>query len=233
MVFQDPAGSLNPRMTAGAAVGEALRVHGRAKNRAEAREMAAEWLETVGLDAGYLDRYPHEMSGGQRQRVNLARALCTGAEFLVADEPVSALDVSVQAQILNLLKRLQRERGITWVLIGHDLAVLRQMADRVVVMYAGQCVEEAPLKELMEHPAHCYTRALMRAVPGLHDDRSRWLYSISGFVPQEYGEIQGCRFAQRCPHGAGCPERDEDRMYEIAPGHFSRCLWEGGGMRDG
>ncbi|MBR6022700.1 MAG: ABC transporter ATP-binding protein, partial [Kiritimatiellae bacterium] len=165
MVFQDPAGSLNPRMTAGAAVGEALRVHGRAKDRKEARDMAAEWLETVGLDAGYLERYPHEMSGGQRQRVNLARALCTGAEFLVADEPVSALDVSVQAQILNLLKRLQAERGITWVLIGHDLAVMRHMADEVVVMQKGLVVERGSAEGVLGAPTHEYTRALLAAVP--------------------------------------------------------------------
>lgn len=165
MVFQDPAGSLNPRMTAGAAVGEALRVHGRAKDRREAREMAAEWLETVGLDAGYLDRYPHEMSGGQRQRVNLARALCTGAEFLVADEPVSALDVSVQAQILNLLKRLQDERGITWVLIGHDLAVMRHMADEVLVMQKGLVVERGSAEAVLGAPKHEYTKMLLAAVP--------------------------------------------------------------------
>ena len=165
MVFQDPAGSLNPRMTAGAAVGEALRVHGRAKDRKEAWDMAAEWLETVGLDAGYLERYPHEMSGGQRQRVNLARALCTGAEFLVADEPVSALDVSVQAQILNLLKRLQEERGITWVLIGHDLAVMRHMADEVVVMQKGLVVERGSAEGVLGAPTHEYTKALLAAVP--------------------------------------------------------------------
>ena len=165
MVFQDPLGSLNPRMTAGAAIAEVLRVHKRAPNAATATDQAAEWLETVGLDPTYLDRYPHEMSGGQRQRVNLARALCTGAEFLVADEPVSALDVSVQAQILNLLRRLQKERGITWILIGHDLAVMRHMADDILVMQHGRPVEYGPAADVLERPSADYTRELLAAVP--------------------------------------------------------------------
>ncbi|MBP1589730.1 MAG: ABC transporter ATP-binding protein [Kiritimatiellae bacterium] len=165
MVFQDPLGSLNPRLTAGAAIAEVLRVHRRAATRAEALDQAATWLETVGLDPTYLQRYPHEMSGGQRQRVNLARALCTGAEFLIADEPVSALDVSVQAQILNLLRRLQRERGITWILIGHDLAVMRHMADDLLVMQHGHCVEYGPAATLLTAPSAAYTRELLAAVP--------------------------------------------------------------------
>lgn len=165
MVFQDPAGSLNPRRTAGDAIAEALRVHGRAGSRREAREEAVRWLETVGLDGEYAGRYPHEMSGGQRQRVNLARALCTGAEFLVADEPVSALDVSVQAQILNLLKRLQEERGITWVLIGHDLAVMRRMADGLLVMRKGVVVERGEADEVLSRPKEEYTRELLAAAP--------------------------------------------------------------------
>jgi ABC-type oligopeptide transport system ATPase subunit len=165
MVFQDPAGSLNPRRTAGDAIAEALRVHGRAGSRREAREEAVRWLETVGLDGEYAGRYPHEMSGGQRQRVNLARALCTGAEFLVADEPVSALDVSVQAQILNLLKRLQDERGITWVLIGHDLAVMRRMADGLLVMRKGVVVERGEADEVLSRPKEDYTRELLAAAP--------------------------------------------------------------------
>lgn len=165
MVFQDPLGSLNPRMTAGAAITEVLRVHRQASGREEALRKAAGWLDTVGLDESYLGRYPHEMSGGQRQRVNLARALCTGAEFLIADEPVSALDVSVQAQILNLLKRLQRERGITWILIGHDLAVMRHMADDLLVMQKGREVEKGLATEVLQKPGADYTRELLAAVP--------------------------------------------------------------------
>ena len=165
MVFQDPLGSLNPRLKAGAALAEVRRVHGLASTRGEASAQAAEWLETVGLDRVYADRFPHELSGGQRQRVNLARALCVGAEFLVADEPVSALDVSVQAQILNLLKSLQEERGITWMLIGHDLAVMRHMADEVLVMKEGVVVERGPVGDVLAHPAEAYTRELIASAP--------------------------------------------------------------------
>lgn len=165
MVFQDPMGSLNPRLKAGAALAEVLRVHGLAATRAETAAQVAGWLETVGLDPTYADRFPHELSGGQRQRVNLARALCVGAEFLVADEPVSALDVSVQAQILNLLKSLQEQRGITWMLIGHDLAVMRHMADEVIVMKAGEVVERGASAEVLARPAHPYTQELIAAAP--------------------------------------------------------------------
>lgn len=186
MVFQDPIGSLNPRMKAGTALAEVLRVHGLAATRTEAARQTAGWLETVGLDAAYADRFPHELSGGQRQRVNLARALCVGAEFLVADEPVSALDVSVQAQILNLLKSLQEQRGITWMLIGHDLAVMRHMADEVLVMKDGEVVERGRAADVLARPDHPYTQELLAAAPDVQkalDRRQRGSSSLGLLEP--------------------------------------------------
>jgi len=167
MVFQDPYGSLNPRMKVGTALGEVLRVHGLAGSRADVDTQVGTWLETVGMDPVYAGRFPHELSGGQRQRVNLARALCVGAEFLVADEPVSALDVSVQAQILNLLQSLQQTRGITWMLIGHDLAVMHHMADEVLVMKEGKIVERGTAEDVLRNPSHPYTRELITAAPSV------------------------------------------------------------------
>ncbi len=164
MVFQDPYGSLNPRLSVGSALAEVLRVHGLA-SRAEESGAVAGLLNTVGLDAAYAERYPHEFSGGQRQRIGIARALATQPEVLIADEPVSALDVSVQAQVLNLLRDLQRERGLTLLLIAHDLAAVRYVCDRVVVLFGGRVVEEGRADRVLENPEHPYTRSLLAAVP--------------------------------------------------------------------
>ena len=192
IVFQDPMGSLNPRMKTGAALEEVLRVHGLAATKAEAAAQTAEWLRTVGLDPVYADRFPHELSGGQRQRVNLARSLCVGAEFLVADEPVSALDVSVQAQILNLLQSLQRRLGITWILIGHDLAAMRHVADDLLVMKEGQVVERGVAAEVLARPAHPYARELLAAVPDVERALERRARRAEAGAVGEFG-IDGPR----------------------------------------
>ncbi len=229
MIFQDIMYSLNPVFTIGNQLTEGMRRHlhlSREKAWAEGIKL----LERTGIRdaAQVMKKYPHMLSGGMRQRVMIAMALSCKPKLLIADEPTTALDVTIQYQIMELLRSLRAEEGMAILLITHDIGVVAEMADRVVVMYAGQCVEEAPLRELLLHPAHAYTKALMRAVPGLHDDRGRRLYSIPGFVPQTYGEMTGCRFASRCAFGDSCPDRAADAMREISPGHFSRCRFEGG-----
>ena len=229
MIFQDIMYSLNPVFTIGTQMTEGMRRH-RGLGREEAWREAVSLLERTGIQdaAQVMKKYPHMLSGGMRQRVMIAMALSCRPKLLIADEPTTALDVTIQYQIIELLRSLRDETGMSILLITHDIGVVAEMADRVVVMYAGQCVEEAPLKELLTHPAHAYTRALMQAVPGLHDDRSRLLYAIPGRVPQEYGAMTGCRFAPRCPMKADCPYREQAAMQEVSPGHYSRCLVKGG-----
>ena len=225
IVFQDPFGSLNPRFTVGASIREVLAVHGIARGR-EARDRAGELLERVGLEAADAGRYPHEFSGGQRQRIGIARALAVEPDLLVADEPVSALDVSVQAQILNLLADLREELGLTMLFIAHDLAVVRHVADRVAVMYLGRIVESGPADELYREPLHPYTRALLAAVPRP---------GVGGSAPAEAllrgeagGEVPegGCPLYPRCPH----PARDDDCLARVPPldekrpGRHARCI---------
>ena len=222
MIFQDIMYSLNPVFTIGNQLTEAIRLHLKYK-KGEAAQLAADLLRRTGIrePEKVLRMYPHMLSGGMRQRVMIAMALACGPKLLIADEPTTALDVTIQLQIMELLKSLRDETGMAILLITHDIGVVAEMADRVVVMYAGQCVEEADVKTLLEAPAHPYTRALMRAVPGIHDDRNRRLLSIPGAVPEHYQEMQGCRFAERCPHGAACDRAAAE--LDLGGGHRIRC----------
>ena len=223
MIFQDPLTSLNPVFTIGNQMTESVRVHmGLGKEEAAVRALGL--LKKVGLPdaAAVMKRYPHLLSGGMRQRVMIAMALSCNPALLIADEPTTALDVTIQAQIMELILELKEELGMSVLLITHDMGLVAQMADRVLVMYAGQIIEQAPVLELFDHPAHPYTRALLRSVPGIRDEKNRVLESIRGIVPEQYDSITGCRFADRCPYRAeicGAPQPD----IRIRDGHTVRC----------
>lgn len=227
VVFQDPFSSLNPRMTVGAIVEEGMVIHQPDLPPAEKRERAAEILALTGLSADSLDRYPHEFSGGQRQRVGLARALSTKPDFIVADEAVSALDVSIQAQIINLLRDLQDRLGLAYLFIAHDLAVVKHLSRRVGVMYLGHLMEEADAESLFAEPLHPYTRALLSAIPepDPHAKRSRIL--LSGDVPRADRPPAGCRFHTRCPSAMPRCREGEIPLTAPAPGRRVRCLLYG------
>jgi peptide/nickel transport system ATP-binding protein len=226
MIFQDPFGSLNPRMTLFDNVGEPLLVNGMRRRR-ERMDRVAELLRLVGLRPEFMHRFPHAFSGGQRQRIGIARALATGPRLVVADEPVSALDVSVQAQVLNLLLELQSRLRLTFLFVAHDLSVVRHICDRVAVMYVGQLVELAPTDAVFRRPRHPYTAALMRAVP-VPDPRVPGSDAIlKGEVPSPASPPSGCYFHPRCMFAEERCRQDAPLLQEVTPGHFARCHFAG------
>ena len=226
VIFQDPYSSLNPRMTAGNIIGEPLIVHGLVKGKAEYRQKVAELLTNVGLNPYMADRFPHEFSGGQRQRIGVARALSVSPKFIVADEPVSALDVSIQAQIINLLEDLQEQFNLTYLFIAHDLSVVRHISDRVGVMYLGHLVEMAERNEIYRNPIHPYTKALLSAVP-IPDpvlDAQRERVLLSGEVPSPLNPPSGCVFHPRCPVANDSCSAHIPELREVESDHYAACL---------
>ena len=226
MIFQDPYASLNPRMTVGSIIGEPLEVHNIGSNKKERQERVQELLKTVGLNPYFVNRYPHEFSGGQRQRIGVARALAVNPAFIVCDEPISALDVSIQAQIINLLEDLQDELGLTYLFIAHDLSVVRHISDRIAVMYLGKIVEFADRDELYENPMHPYTQALLSAVPipdpKIETQRKRII--LEGDVPSPANPPKGCNFSTRCPRVMDICRQQDPPFKEYKPAHYAACF---------
>ena len=224
MIFQDPYSSLNPRMSIQELIAEPILINKVCKTKAEVFEKVADLMETVGLDQRLSGAYPHELDGGRRQRIGVARALSLSPRFIVCDEPVSALDVSIQAQILNLLMDLQDDLGLTYMFITHDLSVVRHISTNIAVMYLGKCVELCPSRELFKNPCHPYTKALLSAIPlPKAEMRHKKIEVIRGEVTSPVNPKPGCRFAPRCPLASeGCMQEDLE-LVEISPGHFVSC----------
>lgn len=222
IVFQDPFASLDPRMTVGEIIGEPLIVHNLIDRKA-IKPRIAELLRMVGLDPAYIDRFPHEFSGGQRQRIGIARALAVEPKFIICDEPVSALDVSIQAQIINLLKDLQNRYNLTYLFIAHDLSVVKHISDRICVMYLGKIVEVAEKRTLFINPLHPYTRALLSAIPIPDPDKQGDRILLEGDAPSPICPPAGCRFHTRCPQAFALCQKEEPAMRDYGDGHFCAC----------
>lgn len=225
MVFQDPYSSLNPRMTVSDIIGEPLDVHKMYSSKEERREKILDLMAKVGLNSEHASRYAHEFSGGQRQRIGIARALAVNPGFIVCDEPVSALDVSIQAQVINMFDELQESMGLTYLFIAHDLLVVRHISDRIAVMYLGKMVELADVNEIFEHPQHPYTKALMSAVP-MPDPkvaRANKRIVLSGDIPSPLNAPSGCPFRVRCPNAKPCCAESMPEFKEVSSGHFVAC----------
>lgn len=224
MIFQDPYASLNSRMTVGDIVGEPLDIHGLAKGK-ERQERIYDLLNTVGLSKDHSNRYPHEFSGGQRQRIGIARSLAVNPEFIICDEPISALDVSIQAQVVNMLEELQDEMGLTYLFIAHDLSMVKHISDRIGVMYLGKLVEVAEAKELYNNPVHPYTQALLSAIPIPDPDvtRAKERIILEGDVPSPINPPSGCRFRTRCPYAMGICAEEAPLMQDVGGGHMCAC----------
>lgn len=229
MIFQDPQASLNPRMTVGDIIAEGLDVHKMCKNKQERDTIVQDLLAQVGLNKEHMSRFPHEFSGGQRQRIGIARALAINPEFIVCDEPISALDVSIQAQVVNIMKDLQKEKGLTYLFIAHDLSMVKYISDRVAVMYLGDLVELTESDKLYDNPLHPYTEALMSAVPiaDPEAETSKNRIKLEGDLPSPVNPPKGCKFSTRCRYVQDICKRERPEIREVEEGHFVACHFPG------